>query len=245
MAKNSKNKNVWLIAYVNRDYINIAEEELTAYDYDFIKAYIPTVRVLKKQFKGKNIFEFIPLLFNYGFFNVPYKYATNTDFLSELRTRITCIYGWVKDPTKDILINKPNLRLDNKGLIKPMAKTAIATDKEITRLIKKSRAINIYSAEDLKKFKKGDYILLKGYPFDNIPAEIVNINIKKKEVKVKLLIDALIKEATVSFENVFYTVYQSMDINSKEKSLDEIKDNYGGAALDKILYENLKMDYND
>jgi len=240
MGKNFK-KDVWLIAYVNRDYIDIAQEELTAYDYHFIKAYIPTVKVLKKKFKGKNMFEFIPLLFNYGFFKVPYNHATNEDFLSVLRARITCIYGWVKDPTKDVLKNNPKLRMDNNGLIEAMPVTALATDKEIARLIKKSRAINVYSAEDLKAFSPGDYIKLKGYPFDNIPAEIIKINLRKREVKVKLLIDALVKEATVSFENVFYTVYQSLELDGKEKSLDEIKDNYGNNALDKILYENLDI----
>jgi len=241
MAQNFK-KEVWLIAYVNRDFIHIAEEELARYKYHFIKAYIPTVRVLKKKFKGKNIFEFVPLLFNYGFFRVPFHYAANEDFLVELRSRITCIYGWVKDPTKDLMRKNPRLRMDNRGLIKPMPVTALATDKEISFLVKQTQAVNVYSAEDLKQFGPGDYIKLKGYPFDDMPAEIIHINLSKREVKVKLLVDALVKEATVSFENVFYTVYQSLDSDYKVRSLDEIRENHGNNALDKILYDNLNIE---
>jgi len=240
MAKRSKQKRIWCIAYINRDRINIAEQELNKYGYD-VKAYIPTVRMLKKKFKGKDIFEFIPLLFNYGFFNVSLKDAKNPEFLMELRNRITCIIGWVKDPTKAIG-KSPRLKADNSDTATGVRATALATDAEVARLVTESQAMSIYSAEDLARLQPGDYIKLKGYPFDDMPAEIISINAKKKEVKVSLQMDVLFKNVTVSFENVFYTVYQGLNEKSREESYDELHEKYGQHSVDKMLFQNIDLD---
>lgn len=236
MGKKSKNKRVWLIAYINRSYINIANEELAEYGYKNVEAYIPTVRVLRKQFKGKPVFEFVPLLFNYGFFNMPYKKACNTEYISELRQRITCIYGWVKDPIKTVSENL-HLRLDNRGFIHAIPKAALATDEEVTRLVKASDSMSIYNAEDLERIKPGDYIKLEGYPFEGMPAEIISINKRKREVIVKLLLDAIVKQVTVSFDNVFYSVYKNFKETGRESSTDKLKENYGQGAVDYLTYK--------
>lgn len=224
---------IWCIAYINRDYIHLVKKELEQYQYDTVEAYIPTVKIIKKKFKGKIEFEEIPLLFNYGFFKMPFEQACNEEFLSTLRQRLTCLYGWVKDCTK-VLDAKPELRADNSGLLKALPRTAIATDKEVSRLVKASADNNVYSSEDLSNIKEGSYITLHGYPFDNIPAEVIKINHSKKEVKVKLLLETLMREISVSFDNVFYTVYKNFDEDSKDKSLNEIGEN-GNNSIDKIF----------
>lgn len=223
---------IWAIAYIKRDFIDYVEKELNDYGYDKVEAYIPTVRLLKKKFKGKNQYEFVPMLFNYGFFKIPYKDACNPDFLKELRHRISCIYGWVKDPTKVILEDKP-IFVDG-----ALPKAAIATDEEIARLIKASDLMSVYNKEDIDKIKPGEYIKLQGYPFDNMPAEVVRINHHKKEVIVKLLMDAIVKEVTVSFENVFYSIYKSFAEDSREISLDEIGERYGNNTVDHLVFRN-------
>jgi len=237
MAKDSKT--VWCIAYINRDHINIVEDELKKYEYN-VEAYIPTVRILKKKFKGKNIFEEVPLLFNYGFFKIQYSDAINTQFLMELRNRITCIYGWVKDPTK-VINSSPRLSASNSDTFSGIMVTALATDKEVARLNKKRQTMNVYSADDIERLQPGDYIKLKGYPFDDMPATIVSINKRKGEVKVILEMASLIKEVTVSFENVFYTVYQGFNEESREESYDATKEKYGSNSLDKILFQNIDI----
>lgn len=229
-------KYIWCIAYINRGLINKAEEELKIYEYDDVEAYIPTVRVLKKQFKGKQMFEMVPMLFNYGFFKMPYTDACNPEFLMTLRYRISCIYGWVKDPIKTIT-ESPRLRVDNESFIDAIPRAAIATDKEVSRLVKASQSMSIYNQEDLKQFKSGDYIKLEGYPFEGMPAEIIKINHRKGEVIVKLLIDAIVKEVTVSFENVFYTIYKNYNENSRESSSDEIVSKHGQGAMDHITWK--------
>jgi len=229
---------IWCIAYINRDFLEETEKELKMYGYN-IKTYIPTVRVIKKKFKGKNVFEFVPLLFNYGFFKVKYEDACNPEFLLMLRSRISCIYGWVKDPANNIKHNV-SLRTNNIDSYKALPGSAFASDKEVSEMVRQASDINVYSSEELKRFNKGDYIKLKGYPFDDVPAEIVSINHKKKEIKVSLLLDALVKEVTVSFENVFYTVYQGYDDSlSKEANLDEMR-NRACSNVDKLMF---KTDY--
>jgi transcription antitermination factor NusG len=232
IKKSDRTKYIWCIAYINRDFIENTKDELKRYDYD-VEAYIPTVRVLKKKFKGKNLFEFIPMLFNYGFFKVKYEDACNPDFLMELRSRISSIYGWVKDPAKTI--HKPIIR--SKDSHKALPASAFASDKEIADLVENSKDINIYSAEDINNLEIGSYIQLKGYPFENMPAEILEINKNKKEIRVSLLLDALVKEITVSFENVFYSIYQGYDDSlSKDMNLDELNSR-GNNSKDKLMFK--------
>ena len=237
-----KPKRVWAIAYIDRNFLPQLPEELKHYGYTDIKCYVPTVRLLKKQFKGKDQFEFVPLLLNYGFFKIPYEKACDSEWLSELRQRIGAIYGWVKDPTKN-LSEKVILRADNSGMTKGMPgdnleddqnmaelyrnlpQCALAKTKEVLALKKSADVLSVFSDEDIDRISIGDYITLKGYPFDNVPAEVLEINKKKQHVKVRLDISSNLDVVTVSFENVFYTIYSSQDPDDpmRETSLDEIE----------------------
>lgn len=235
----NESKLIWVIAYINRDFLSVVESELSRYGYDNVEAYIPTVRVLKKKFKGKNVFEFVPLYFNYGFFKVRYEDACNPEFLLELRSRISCIYGWVKDPSNNIKKNV-SLRDGNKDSYRALPGSAFATDAEIATMLQNTENLNVYSSEELKRFNKGDYIKLKGYPFDDVPAEIVHINHHKREIKVSLLLDAIVKEVTVSFENVFYTVYQGYDDSlSNDINFDELDSRDSNhAKVDHLMFKS-------
>lgn len=232
-----KPNHVWLIAYINRDFLHRLKDELRQYKYK-IDTYVPTVKVLKKKSKGVDHFEFIPLLFNYGFFRVKYDDACNPDYLMELRNRITSIYAWVKDPANISL----NIKRDNTDSYRAIPAAAIARDKEVASLIESSEQMDIFSADDINGLEKGDLITLKGYPFDNMPAEFVSINKNKKEIRVKLLIDSIVKEMTVSFENVFYTVYQGYDDSlTKGENYDEMMFN-NPVKVDKVLYKNISYE---
>lgn len=227
---------VWITAYINREFLHRVEDELKRYGYD-IEIYIPTVRVLKKKHKGKDLFEFVPMLFNYGFFRLNYEDACNQDYLMELRFRITAIYAWVKDPASN-LANTTRLKKDNTNSYYGIPAAAVAKDKEIADLIKCSETIDIYSADDLARFETGDLITLKGYPFENMPAELLSINKTKKQIRVRLLLEALVKEVTVSYENVFYTIYQGYDDSvGKGDNYDEMQASSSNRRkLDKLLF---------
>jgi hypothetical protein len=241
---------VWVIAYINRDHISRVEDDLLDRGFGAIRVYIPTVRILKKQFKNRNIYEYVPLLFNYGFFQLPYHKACDVEFLRQLREEIPAIYAWVVDPVK-VLKDNPHLRFDNKeaeeeeeeelapGELRKLKKieqtpnVATAKEEEIVSLLKAAETMSVFSDGIIDQLQEGSFITLQGYPYEGMPAEIVDINKVKKVVKVRLLLETMITTATVSFENIFYTVYSDYDKKLKEKSLEEIGEK-GKRNLDKI-----------
>lgn len=237
---------IWVIAYINRDHIERVETDLLNHGYGAVRVYIPTVRILKKQFKNKNIYEYVPLLFNYGFFLIPFKKACDADFLINMRLKIPAVYSWVKDPIA-VMKKKPKLRMDNKDpdleeeepkikvLKKPKQtpKVAIAREVEIAELMKTSEHMSVFSDDIIDQLEVGSFIILRGYPYENMPAEIVAINQAQKKVKVRLLLETMMAEVMVHFENIFYTVYSDLKESGREKSLDEIGER-SNRSLDKI-----------
>lgn len=231
-----KEEKIWCIAYINKDHLSTIEADLEEHGYQGrVKAVVPTVKILRKQFKREKFFDEVPLLFNYGFFEMPYKQACYESFLGQLRNDIPAIFAWVSDPSR-VLSMKPELNIDNRLINFPRA--AIATEREMAEIIKQSQVNSVYMDRHINSIEPGKHIILKGYPFDNLPAEVVHINKKKKEIRIRLEFNSVMKEATVSFDNVFYTVYEAHDAEKfPHESLDEINDrsNY---LIDK-LYVNL------
>lgn len=209
--KASVNKYAWLVAYIDSAHIERVNRELAKYpEYKDVTAYIPTIKLLRKSFKGKNEFEDVPLLFNYGFFKVPRKYAIYKNFLENMQQNISCIYAWVKDPAK-VLQTKPIIRPDGKSIYTDKhISVATATAEEVSQLVKNSENYTTHDAEDLKKLKAGDVIVLHGYPFDGVKAKIVEIDAKKEEMKVEIMIfNQKNPVKIVSFDNIFFTVYHN------------------------------------
>lgn len=231
----------WVIAHINSDYIKFLEYELEKYpEYAEVNSFIPTVKILKKQFKGQQIFEEVPMLFNYGFFRIPRKFAVHYRFLENMKKNITCIHSWVRDNQKT---PKPNSSMGNtQNLEDGNILIATATSQEIARLVKASSNYSIHSADELTKLKPGDSITLKGYPWDGILAEIIEIDKVKKKVRVKIAMFDAHKEILVSFDNVFFTVYQNGgydDSLSTEKSLELLSQT---GTLDKIEFKQRKQE---
>lgn len=229
----------WLIAYIDGSQIGKVEKELSRYkEYAEIVAFIPTVKVLKKTFKGKQTFEEIPLLFNYGFFKIPRKFAVHAKFLDDLKDNISCIYAWVKDPQK-VIKKKQNLRLDQKAFYtENEIPVATAGSKEIARLVKDSFNYSAHSAEDLEKIKPGSIITLHGYPFEGVTATVVMIDPKKQSVKVKITIFDQLREMTVAYDNVFFTIYHNSNYDDSISIKNSLNATVEAGALDKKTHKD-------
>lgn len=232
------------IAYIDASLMSKVEEELNKYpEFNEVTPMIPTVKILKKTFKGKQSFEEVPLLFNYGFFKMPRQKAIHHKFLEALKNNISCIYAWVKDAQKEM--NKhPIIRPDGKSIYYTDAHVPIATatSEEVSNLIKDSFQHSIHDSTDLGTAYPGMMVTLQGYPFDNMPAEIVEIDEKHQKVKVKLNIFSQMKVVSVEFDNVFFTIYHSRnwdDSITVKNSLDEMIDNN---SFDKAQFRNKKSD---
>lgn len=219
---------LWLIAYIDTKFLQYVEADLKKFpEYEEVEAYIPTIKILKKTFKKVNTFEDVPLLFNYGFFKVPRKLALYRDWLDNMRRNISCIYAWVRDPASGIL---------NGGIT-----VAAASSKEVTRLLKDSVNLGAHTAEEISLLNIGDSIVLRGYPFEGVNAKVLSIDHKAQKVEVEIRIFDQFRPTTVSFDNVFFTIYHSNrnfeDSLSGDKSIDEMKDN---KTFDKLQKKNWK-----
>lgn len=200
----------WIIAYIDADAVEKVSTELKKHrQYEEVEAFIPMVKLLKKTLKGKDSFEYVPLLFNYGFFKVPRKFAIYPKYLDEMKENISCIIAWVKDPAK-MKKTLGGLKLGERKFIdEGEIGVATASSKDIAKLVKDAVKHSIHSGEDLETIGPGSIITLHGYPFENVEAIVVEIDPAKKRVKVKLMLFNAVRDVSVdvSFDNVFYTIY--------------------------------------
>lgn len=222
----AKRPSRWAIAYIDSTNLHYLPSDLRKHPkYRMVEAYIPTISILKKKLKGKSHFEEVPLLFNYGFFCVPKYFIPNSYFLDEMKTDIRCIYAWVLDP----VVLKTKVSSDEIiGLYNPKG-VALAKDNEIENLRMQEKVQSIYSAKDIDTLFEGKVIVLKKYPFENLPATICKIDPIQKKVQVRLNLDTPMAEKpiTVSFENIFYSAYEThKDFDMKEESIDAIRKKY-------------------
>lgn len=251
----------WIIAYIDVKFLKHVEAELNKFpEYEEVQAYIPTVKILKKTFKKENFFEEVPLLFNYGFFKVPRKYAIYKDWLENMQRNISCIYGWVRDAA-NTLKEKPVLRLDGKSVfpkvksINKKKKTvkmktdkledknipfATATSAEVARLIRDTVNMGAHNAEDISLLKNGDNIILRGYPFEGVSADVISIDHKKQSVLVTIRIFDQMKEVSVSFDNVFFTIYHNHNYDDSLSTLSSIDEMESNKTFDKAQHKNIK-----
>ena len=111
--------------------------------------------------------------------------------------------------------------------------------KEIIRLRNIGLVESVYSSTDLDNVKPGSFIILKGYPFDGLPAEVIEIKKRSQKLKIKLLLDTFSNNITVDFANVFYTVYREFNapITYDDRSIEGLLER-SKFSIDKLTFEN-------
>lgn len=206
-------KSVWVIIHVNIDYLYRIDSDLDRYaskyglDKGVINSYIPTVRILRKKLKGKMLFETVPLLFTYGFIQLPKIMCTENN-IAILKNTVPGIHSFVGD------ISNGN-------------RISFATKDEITTLYDNLIDTSVYDKLDLSMLKEGNIVKLHGYPFDNLDVKILNVNYETEKVKVEMLDESFIKTAEVDFDNIIWTIYhQSQNIEGKEVLLGDLKSKF-------------------
>lgn len=206
-----KSSYVYAICRVdNKRFITI-NSEFKKHKIKGLKLIIPTVDVLRKTRGGKNHYDTVPLLFNYGFIRMKRAQAYNRPFLNDVCRKVTGIHSWVKslEPMHRKRLKK---RIDNAEDFDDFSKLAFVTKEEIDRLILLSKSNKIYSQEDITNLALGDYVTLRGYPYEGMEATVLEVNLNEKTVRVQLYpseISTMIIE--LPFENVLYSIYDDFD----------------------------------
>ncbi len=175
-----------------------------------MKAIVPTISVLKKSRKGNNEYEDVPLLFNYGFIKMKSEKAFDRYYLNKLKKDIPGIMSFMK--SLDYRPKRKRLRVDNAEDFDDYSVVATITKEEVKKYRRMSRANKIFSVSDITRVAIGDYVVLRGYPFEGIPAVILESNLTTKMMLVKLYpeMDGSL-EIEVPMENVLYSVYHESD----------------------------------
>ena len=175
-----------------------------------MKAIIPTISVLKKSRNGNNEYEDVPLLFNYGFIRMKPEKAFDRYYLNRLKKDIPGIMSFMK--SLDYRPKRKRLRVDNAEDFDDYSVVATITKEEVKKYRRMSKANKIFSADDITRVAIGDYVVLRGYPFEGIPAILLENNLSTKTMLVKLYpeMDGSL-EIEVPRENVLYSVYHESD----------------------------------
>jgi len=220
-----KTPHVYCICYLENKFYEGIESELIEKGYTQCKAIIPTVSILTKTSRSKDVYRKVPLLFNYGFIKMPTELAFNRDFMNKMKRDIDGIRGWVKSP-ESLHPKKKKLRIDNMDIFDDFSIVATATREEVRRFKRLSRENKRFSIDNLMNLKVGDYLVLKGYPYDGIDANILEVNHTTKMVKLLLFPENGKMEISLPFDSVIYSVYQNYDPDDllvNRKNYDESK----------------------
>lgn len=200
----------YCIFYIERKYSHRINQELKEKGYDQLKAIIPTVNVLKKTIKGKMVFEEVPVLFNYGFMRMPTEFAFSRPFLNKLKRNISGIRTWLKN-TETMHQRKKKARIDNFEDFDDFSLVATCSRKDVRRFKRMAKENKKFSVDDLMNVSIGDYIVLKGYPYEGIDATVLEVDYINKMVKMLLYPEMGRMEIWLPFDNVIYSVYQNYD----------------------------------
>ena len=187
---------VYCIFRLDRKFYKRINSDLKCRGYKHVKAIVPTISVLKKSRKGNNEYEDVPLLFNY--------------YLNKLKKDIPGIMSFMK--SLDYRPKRKRLRVDNAEDFDDYSVVATITKEEVKKYRRMSRANKIFSVNDITRVGIGDYVVLRGYPFEGIPAIILESNLTTKTMLVKLYpeMDGSL-EIEVPMENVLYSAYHESD----------------------------------
>lgn len=222
-----KPKQVYCICYLELKYFQNIQKELDHYGFE-AKAIIPTVSILKKVVKTRSVYQEVPILFNYGFIKMSADKAYCRSYLNKIKSKVNGIRGWVNSP-ESLHPKKKKKRIDNNDIFDDFSIVATATRAEVKHFKRLSRKNHRFSGDDLA-ISIGEYIILKGYPYDGIDATVLDINYTTRMVKLLLYPENGRMEISLPFDNVVNNVYHNFNpdellVNrSKDYSLDGLTD---------------------
>lgn len=205
-----KTSYVYCIFRLDRKFYKRINKDLISRGYKHVKAIVPTISVLKKSRKGKNEYEDVPLLFNYGFIRMRSDKAFDRYYLNKIKRDIQGIISFMK--SLDHKPKRKRLRIDNAEDFDDYSVVATISRDEVIRYKHMAKANKIYSVDDITRIGIGDYVILRGYPFEGIPAILLESNLNTKKMLVKLYpeTDGNL-EIEVPMENVLYSAYHESD----------------------------------
>ena len=231
----SKRSRVYCIFYLDKKNFGNIKSQLKEAGIKGVKPIIPTVNVLKKTRKGKMVYSMEPVLFNYGFMKMGIEKAHDRIFLNKLKRSIPGIHHWVKD-TITIHQRKKKARVDNAEDFDDFSLIALCPRKDVRRFMKIAKENKKYSLDDLVNIKIGQFVHLKGYPYEGVEATVTSVDMKNRTIGLEMIVNYGTMKLSLPFDNVLYSVYQNYDPDVLYASyLDKNEDDITQEKIDNVL----------
>ena len=190
-----------------KDWRNI-NHELVEHGYKDIKCFVPTLTMVKKTYRGqKKEVEEVPMLFNYGFIRMRSEVAYNRNFLFHLKREIPGIVSFLKS-LDSMHVKKKRRRVDNAEEWDDFSKVATVTKKEFRHYMRLSRANQVFSLDEVM-VNVGDFVVMRGYPLDGMPAKVLDFNYPNKTAIVEIYPgEGSVLSMQIPLENILYSPYE-------------------------------------
>lgn len=190
-----------------KDWRNI-NHELVEHGYKDIKCFVPTLTMVKKTYRGqKKEVEEVPMLFNYGFIRMRSEVAYNRNFLFHLKREIPGIVSFLKS-LDSMHVKKKRRRVDNAEDWDDFSKVATVTKKEFKHYMRLSRANQVFSLDEVM-VNVGDFVVMRGYPLDGMPAKVLDFNYPNKTAIVEIYPgEGSVLSMQIPLENILYSPYE-------------------------------------
>lgn len=227
-----KRKYVYIVFKLNQKYYQTINHDLKRFGFKYIQAHIPIISVLSKTIKNKDVYENIPMLFIYGFLRLPVEFAFDRYVLEDIRRSIPGINSFLK--TVQFLHKKKlKKRIDNADIFDDYTIANTVPRCEVKRLMKMSKNNEIFNLDDITRVIKGEYLVLRGYPYDGLEAIIEEVDIENQKVTVQIMAGEGSIITKVDFQNIIYSIYRSY--NEDKQDLIPVNKLY---ELNESEYEN-------
>ena len=190
-----------------KDWRNI-NHELVEHGYKDIKCFVPTLTMVKKTYRGqKKEVEEVPMLFNYGFIRMRSEVAYNRNFLFHLKREIPGIVSFLKS-LDSMHVKKKRRRVDNAEDWDDFSKVATVTKKEFRHYMRLSRANQVFSLDEVM-VNVGDFVVMRGYPLDGMPAKVLEFTYPNKTAIVEIYPgEGSVLSMQIPLENILYSPYE-------------------------------------
>ena len=190
-----------------KDWRNI-NHELVEHGYKDIKCFVPTLTMVKKTYRGqKKEVEEVPMLFNYGFIRMRSEVAYNRNFLFHLKREIPGIVSFLKS-LDSMHVKKKRRRVDNAEDWDDFSKVATVPKKEFRHYMRLSRANQVFSLDEVM-VNVGDFVVMRGYPLDGMPAKVLDFIYPNKTAIVEIYPgEGSVLSMQIPLENILYSPYE-------------------------------------
>lgn len=218
-----KTSYVYCICRLDRKYWRTINEDLEELGYKRMKCYVPTVSIIRKTKQGKNTYEDVPMLFNYGFVKMETTKAYNRQLLRDLKKQIPGINGWMLS-LESMHPKRLRRRVDTEDF-DDFSKVAIISKEEFKHYKRLSKKNKVYSLEDITRVPIGSYITLRGYPFKGLGARLDDISYINHTASVTIFPGGEAElRMQLPLDNILYSIYDEYD--------DPVIDDYNSIDVD-------------